>query len=1199
MWRSAVEPSAPAPGTGQPAAKGWRRRLRGPIWLRDRRVLLALPMLGALVAIIAWQFGEGEVGEQHRRHVAVQSLADTYAIKLRQRLESAISATWSLGAVLAVLPANTSLAPGEFRDVAKQMVGAFRGITNLQLSPNGVVTYIFPLREADKRALGLNLLVGPSQRTQAIETIRAYPASSATVAGPIRLLQGGVGIVARHPVFSAHAPEFIDTQPFVDAAGTTHVVDCSTAALAADNCRFEGPRNSEGQPTFFWGFVTVLATVHDMFSATLDGLEAAPLDATGRLAQSGDAPPAGAERDASARANYTYQLRAAEPHESLADVDGIIARSLSAPADTQLEGAVVSAISLPQFSIELQLLVRPAGGFRTLSVDFAFKVVLVVCFAAASSLLVAALVVNSVRSTLHAHEAARADMREQREAAARTARALLIRSVLHDLRSPLLSISVIAHELGGATRASAHEGQLVATLKMCASFMESLLSDMLDWERIEAGRMEISLAPFHPAELLRGAVATFAHVGKQKRVDLVCVAVPARAPVVDSGGDDDDDDDDDEDSGGGGGARAGVEPDSATLLAQMPLLLGDVRRLQQCIHNGVSNALKFSPPGETVRVELSLEAVRAAPKRGARTALLFDGTADEGADPRPTSAATPAGAPAVAGGGRSHAADGVGGIGRRLARLGRAALGRRARVGPSADADAWRAGSATGGDGAAPRGGADGAGRVEASPSPPVAEHVLRVVVIDRGVGLSAADLASLHVSADSAAGDGAVGADGTDDGAECAGVADDNTAAAAGFLQVGAGRAQGNGATGLGLHITQQILHKHKGTFHLSSPGLGQGSTFELRVRLREAAAQRTEPRTPFASPPLIRRVIPATASASARFGRAAAGATVRGSGGGARPAAGDDAGGARSRACSHGSPRARALSAFKPPSDGSWRASIGLFPSRGGSRRCESERASKTGDQSAHMVYGASKTGEQDRSAHMAYGASKTGEQDRSAHMVYGASNGARARGAADGGGGGARGAAEGGGAATASAGAGAGADEDDGGGYRLLHVEDDAFLRFTLPLHAFGALHGAFDQAVDGADALARESAMRERTGGRSYDAVLIDNQMPTMGGTAATRELRRRGFDGLIIGLTGDMVGCDDRTQFEAAGLDMCLDKHSEGTQLLTKLLAEHRALVLARGGAIATRAARDSDVRQLRALTLDAARPDGGDIIGLA
>ena len=60
---------------------------------------------------------------------------------------------------------------------------------------------------------------------------------------------------------------------------------------------------------------------------------------------------------------------------------------------------------------------------------------------------------------------------------------------------------------------------------------------------------------------------------------------------------------------------------------------------------------------------------------------------------------------------------------------------------------------------------------------------------------------------------------------------------------------------------------------------------------------------------------------------------------------------------------------------------------------------------------------------------------------------------------------------------------------------------------------------------------------------------------MTGTAATRALRANGFAGLIIGMTGDPAGCPERSEFEAAGLDGCLDKDTKAMNFLLGLLKD--------------------------------------------
>jgi CheY-like chemotaxis protein len=78
--------------------------------------------------------------------------------------------------------------------------------------------------------------------------------------------------------------------------------------------------------------------------------------------------------------------------------------------------------------------------------------------------------------------------------------------------------------------------------------------------------------------------------------------------------------------------------------------------------------------------------------------------------------------------------------------------------------------------------------------------------------------------------------------------------------------------------------------------------------------------------------------------------------------------------------------------------------------------------------------------------------------------------------------------------------------------------------------------------------------EKALGHSYDAVLMDIQMPVMDGYSATRELRKQGFHTPIIALTGCVMkedqqrcfdaGCDDylAKPFDRKSLIECVAKH---------------------------------------------------------
>eukprot|EP00306_Pavlova_sp_CCMP459_P021881 CAMPEP_0185547360 /NCGR_PEP_ID=MMETSP1381-20130426/6070_1 /TAXON_ID=298111 /ORGANISM="Pavlova sp., Strain CCMP459" /LENGTH=183 /DNA_ID=CAMNT_0028159901 /DNA_START=6 /DNA_END=557 /DNA_ORIENTATION=- len=94
--------------------------------------------------------------------------------------------------------------------------------------------------------------------------------------------------------------------------------------------------------------------------------------------------------------------------------------------------------------------------------------------------------------------------------------------------------------------------------------------------------------------------------------------------------------------------------------------------------------------------------------------------------------------------------------------------------------------------------------------------------------------------------------------------------------------------------------------------------------------------------------------------------------------------------------------------------------------------------------------------------------------------------------------------------------------------------------MSLRIFKPLGCEFDVASDGKEAV---RMALERPGG--YTLILMDNQMPNMTGTEATRELRAAGYIWPIIGMTGDPHGSEDRNLFEDSGVDECVDKSTEG------------------------------------------------------
>jgi CheY-like chemotaxis protein len=81
------------------------------------------------------------------------------------------------------------------------------------------------------------------------------------------------------------------------------------------------------------------------------------------------------------------------------------------------------------------------------------------------------------------------------------------------------------------------------------------------------------------------------------------------------------------------------------------------------------------------------------------------------------------------------------------------------------------------------------------------------------------------------------------------------------------------------------------------------------------------------------------------------------------------------------------------------------------------------------------------------------------------------------------------------------------------------------------------------------------MDEFSGGP--DAILMDYVMPRLSGPDATKELRERGFNGMIIGVTGNALP-EDIEHFKSKGADAVLTKPID-TEELKRLLAHSRGI----------------------------------------
>lgn len=134
--------------------------------------------------------------EAERRQVTEATSA--YRASLEDRLYQDLHSLAGLKAlVMSRIPNQLELGERELNAFASILASNRPEIRSLQLAPEGVVSWVYPV-QGNREAIGHRLLEDPRTREAAQ---RAIDHQVLVVAGPYPLIQGGVGLVARLPIF--------------------------------------------------------------------------------------------------------------------------------------------------------------------------------------------------------------------------------------------------------------------------------------------------------------------------------------------------------------------------------------------------------------------------------------------------------------------------------------------------------------------------------------------------------------------------------------------------------------------------------------------------------------------------------------------------------------------------------------------------------------------------------------------------------------------------------------------------------------------------------------------------------------------------------------------------------------------------------------------------------------------------------------
>lgn len=161
----------------------WLRRTQSAV---ATTVVLAL-LLGTIIGLTVQQ------SMLSVKRTGARDLAFSHAQRIVMRLQEAVGPAYMLAALVQQGNGRVS----GFETVAAELLEAFPMARAVEMAPGGVVRQVYPL-PGNESIVGHDLL---KDKTRNREAHIAVSRRQLTIAGPFELLQGGVGVVGRYPVF--------------------------------------------------------------------------------------------------------------------------------------------------------------------------------------------------------------------------------------------------------------------------------------------------------------------------------------------------------------------------------------------------------------------------------------------------------------------------------------------------------------------------------------------------------------------------------------------------------------------------------------------------------------------------------------------------------------------------------------------------------------------------------------------------------------------------------------------------------------------------------------------------------------------------------------------------------------------------------------------------------------------------------------